>query len=166
MDKLAIGKIGGAFGVRGFNKIASLSGETDHFFTLNNVSLIKNGIEREIRIEEVKPYKTSNLLIKFEGIDSPEKARELTGMEIWVPREQAAQCGEGEYYYADLCGCSMYREGNFFGKVKDVCDTNTGQLLEVAIEGKNPVLIPFTDSFIGDVNIREQKIELLLDVVS
>ena len=164
MEKLAIGKIGGPFGVHGYSKVTSLSGEVEHFYKLISVILKRTGLERELRIADVKPYKKSSLLIKFEGILSPESAKELTGMEIWVPRSQASKCGKDEYYYSDLSNCDIYKDGNYFGRTKGICDTNAGQLLEVAgTEGKS-VLIPFTSQFIGDVNIKEKRIELLHDV--
>ena len=89
MEMIAIGKIRTSHGVQGFVKIASYSGETKHFSQLKKVILKSDKLEKEYSIQDIKPLGES-VIIKFDGIDTPEKAKTLAGLEIIVPREFAA----------------------------------------------------------------------------
>jgi len=166
-NTLAIGKIRTSFGVKGFVKIISFSGENDHFYKLEEVILKNNRIQEKKRIEEVF-LRENDLIIKFEGIHTPEEAKKYTNWEIWVPREKVCALGEGEYYLADLYGSTLIstpEKGSIiYGKVKSVvCDCGTVDLLEIeAGEDKTKVfLVPFLNKFIGKVDIANKTIELL-----
>jgi 16S rRNA processing protein RimM len=169
-NNLAIGKIRTSFGVKGFVKILSFSGENDHFRDLEEVILQNNTIREKKKIEQVLLH-GNDLIIKFEGIHTPEAAKKYTNWEIWVPRDKVCPLKEGEYYLADLHGCTLVstpEKGSIvYGKVKSViCDSGTSDLLEVeaaeAKEEKNKVfLVPFINRFIGKVDIANKTIELL-----
>jgi len=159
MELIAIGKIRTSHGVKGFVKIVSFSGETEHYFDLAKVILRSKRQERDYEIEEIKPLGDS-LIIKFVGVDTPEKARALAGMEIVVPRENAAVLVEGEYYHADLVQCSMEYENEVIGRVKSIIEGGGGELFEVELSSGDVVLIPFREEFIGEISIGKKLIEL------
>jgi len=159
MEMIAIGKIRTSHGVHGFVKIVSFSGETNHFFDLKKVLLKSEKMEKEYKIEEMKPMGGS-VIIKFDGIDNPEKAKSLSGFEIWVPRESAAALSDGEYYHADLIQCSIQFEDEIIGHVKSLLEGGGGELFEVVKTSGETVLIPFRDEFIGDISIEKKLIEL------
>lgn len=161
MDLLAIGKMGSSHGIAGYMKVASLSGETDHFFDLKEVVVRKGSLERILQIEEVKPFKREAVLIKFVDIDTPEKGKQYTNCELMVPREKCAPLFEGEHYISDLCNCLVKRDGEDVGRVVAVCNGGQSDLLEVELlSGKN-VYIPFMHQYIGEVDTAEKTIELL-----
>jgi 16S rRNA processing protein RimM len=128
-NSLVIGKIRTSFGVKGFVKIINFSRENDHFYNLKEVILQSNKVREKKRIEEVLLH-GNNLIIKFEGIHTPEQAKKYINWEMWVPREEACALGEGEYYLADLYGSALVstpEKGSIvYGKVKSViCDCGT-----------------------------------------
>lgn len=159
MEMISIGKIRTSHGIKGFVKIVSFSGETGHFMQLSHLLLKKNKLEKRYEIEEIKPMGES-VIIKFNGIDTPEKAKSLAGWDIWVPRENAASLSEGEFYHADLCECDMYFEGDNLGHVKSILEGGGGELIEVENASGEIVLIPFREEFIGDISICNKRIEL------
>ena len=171
-NNLAIGKIRTSFGVKGFVKIISFSGENDHFYKLEEVILQNNRIREKKKIEQVSIH-GDDLIIKFKDIQTPEEAKKYINCEIWVPRENVCELGEGEYYLADLIGSTLIstpEKGSIvYGKVKSViCDCGTADLLEIEADktGKdktNVFLIPFLSKFIGKVDIANKTIELLED---
>lgn len=162
MEMIAIGKIRTSHGIRGFVKIVSYSGETDHFFDLKKVTLKSDRITREFDVEKVNPMGDS-VILKLTGIDTPEKAKAIAGMEIWVPREKAAPLKEGEYYHADLYGCEMLFEGETVGKVKSIIEGGGGELFEIELNSGESVLVPFRDEFVGEIFIEKKLIELKND---
>ena len=159
MGMIAIGKIRTSHGVKGFVKILSFSGEIEHFFQLNDILLKKGNLEKRHTIEEIKPMGDS-IIIKFDGIDTPEKAKTLAGWEIWVPRENAASLLEGEYYHTDLCLCDLYYDGEIIGHIKSILEGGGGELFEIERTSGEIVLVPFIDEFIGDISITDKRIEL------
>ena len=166
MEKLAIGKIGRVHGLKGYVKVKSFSGETDHFYKLEDVTVSNGTQESTYCVENVRSYKEGMLLMKFTGIDSPEKGSSLTNGVIWVPRELASPLSEGEYYLADLCTCSLVKDGVVRGTITAVCDGTNSELLEVRDDQGKMHLIPFIQEFIGDVDIERRTIEILVDWVT
>ncbi|MCL2295297.1 MAG: ribosome maturation factor RimM [Spirochaetes bacterium] len=183
-NNLVIGKIRTSFGVKGFVKIMNFSGEKDHFFELKEVVLQNGKIREKKKIEEVLPH-GNNLVIRFEGIHTPEAAKKYINWEMWVSRENACALGEGEYYLADLYGSALVstpeKGSKVYGRVKSViCECGTTDFLEVESigkdldaggsedekdltgkEGKKVFLVPFTNKFVGKVDTENKTIELL-----
>jgi 16S rRNA processing protein RimM len=88
----------------------------------------------------------TGVLLKFNGIDSPEKAKTLAGYELVVDRADAARLGPGEYYVEDLRGlavAALRNGGNaapddpaleVLGRVTDIIEGGGGLLLEMRPE--------------------------------
>lgn len=159
MDRLAIGRIGGAFGLTGALKVRSLSGETSHFFALDQVFVGSEGGFETFQVETVQPYR-DGVLLKFAGVDSPEQGDRLRGREIWVERAHASALGDGEYYVADLCRCRVYQGGQEIGTVVSVCEGGNAELLEVERPSGGRLIVPFSVPFVGDVDVEKGSIHL------
>ena len=102
------------------------------------------------------------VLIRFAGIDNPEKAAFLNGAEIIAPRESATPLKEGEYYVEDLKGLEVInREGKTLGHILAVMEGGGGNLAEVKLFSGAKRLAPFRKEFFGDINFKEGKIVLL-----
>jgi 16S rRNA processing protein RimM len=105
--RFVAGLVGAPFGLKGFVKVRSLSGEIDHLLKLRSVVLRQNGAEKTAVIEESSPALLPQALMKFAGIDSPEDAKALGGAELLVRREEASPLGPGEFYIEDLKGLAV-----------------------------------------------------------
>ncbi len=163
-DFLAVGVITGTYGLHGEVKGKSFSGDPGGFAGLPEARFRKGGKERTLRIESARPH-SLGVVLKLAGVDSPEKARGLIGFEIWVPRERAARLGEGEYYTADLCRCRVWFGEELIGAVRSVWEGGAAQLLEVQNEAGKTFLVPFTDHFVGDVDVAGGRIWLKEDEI-
>ncbi len=159
--KLVIGTIRTSHGLNGFLKINSYSGDAAYFRSLKMIYLKRGIDEKEFTISEVKQNGKS-LLIKLTGIDSPEEGKKYNTWEIRVDRENANPLEEGEYYLADLCKCTVVKNGFNLGTVKSVCEGAPDDLLEIVTEN-GTYLVPFLERFIGEVNIKKETIELKAD---
>jgi len=163
-DLLAVGVITGTRGVHGELKGKSFSGQPGRLEGLAEVLFRKGGRERKLRVESVQKAQRG-MVLTIAGIDTPEKARGLIGYEIWVPRSHAAALGEGEYYTADLCACSVWFGEELIGPVRSVWEGGASQLLEVRDRRGKTVLVPFTDHFVGDVDLGAGRISLRDDEI-
>lgn len=168
MDWLITGRIRGTFGLEGFIKIESCSGEYEHFLNLKEVKLQfpskepeKQRPEASYQVEECV-VRSADALLKLRGIDSPEAAKKLHGAEILVPRDMACPLERGEFYIKDLCNSDLVYKGNSVGTIADVVEGGGGFLLEVSEAATgNTVYVPFHSQFIGKINILAKQVELM-----
>jgi len=145
--EFSLGLIGASFGLEGFVKVKSFSGETEHFSKLDIVTLRKDGKEESRKAEEIM-LKGKNLLIRFSGINNPEEAALLTGAEIIAGRQYASALGENEYYVDDLIDMDvMDAERKKLGKILNVIDGGGGNLLHIALITGEERYAPFRKEF-------------------
>jgi 16S rRNA processing protein RimM len=156
-----VGSLGAPFGLEGYIKVRSLSGENGHIARLKSV-ILRRGTEESPWEVEAAEEKGALLIIKFKGIDSPEAAKALKGAEIFTGRENAAPLGADEYYIDDLRDIAVVtREGEVLGRVTDVLEGGGGDLVELRLPSGELRLIPFRRDFFGDVNPETRRAVLL-----
>ena len=159
MERLAVGAVHSAHGTAGEVRVHSFSGETGHLLRLVEVALRRGEEERTVAIEAIRPA-SPDVLVKFAGIDDREAAQKLRGWELWVDRSRAAPLAAGEYYATDLRGCGLFVGDERVGAVTGVCDTGHAPLLEIRTGDGRTVMVPFTDHFVGAVDVGECRVEL------
>ena len=159
-EKFVIGLIGAPFGIKGFVKVHSCSGEIDHLLKMQSVIVNKDGKERLFYIEESAPAPPA-LLMRFTGIDTPEKAKTINGAQLIAERNQAAPLGEDEFYIEDLKGLTVIDEnGETIGHIKDIIEGGGGELAEIKLACGEKRLVPFRKEFFAEINL-EEKIAVL-----
>jgi len=161
---LAVGVVTSTHGVSGDMKVKTFSGAPDNLLSLDGAVFRKGGVERVFRIRSVRGQ-GQGAIVGVEGIDSPEQARRLVGSEILVPREKAAPLSADEFYEADLCRCTLWFGEEEIGPVRSVWEGGPVQLLEVAGKDGKARLVPFTDHFVGTVDVAAGRIELREDEI-
>jgi len=160
-ERLVVGHVLSAHGLNGALKVASASGEIAHFHELPRVSLREGRHEQAFSVEWVKSQPPSTVVLKLRGIEERTEAAGYRGADVVAAREHAGPRGEGEYYYGDLCGCSVLLDGKQVGTVLSVWDSGATDMLEVETE-EGTKMIPFADRFVGSVNLETRTIELLV----
>ncbi|MDR2053420.1 MAG: ribosome maturation factor RimM [Treponema sp.] len=168
-ERFVAGLLGGPFGLEGYIKLRTLSGETAHLFGLRSVCLRLLDGERVYEVEKITGS-GARALVKFRGVDSPEAAGLLRGAALLVNRDEAAPLGEGEFYVEDLRGIrvvapreavSAAAEDEFLGTVTDVLEGGGGQLLELRLPTGELRLVPFRGEFFGEVDPEKGRAVLL-----
>jgi 16S rRNA processing protein RimM len=171
--------LGGPFGLEGFIKLRTLSGETAHLLGLRSVCLRLLDGERVYEVDRISGS-GERALVKFRGVDSPEAAGLLRGAALLVDREDAAPLGENEFYVEDLRGMRVVApreeacpagaaceavsatvDGDFLGTVTDVLEAGGGQLLELRLPAGELRLVPFRGEFFGEVDPEKGRAVLL-----
>jgi 16S rRNA processing protein RimM len=162
MEQIAVGIVRGKHGLKGEIKVKSFSGESGHFFQLSRVTLKRGNREKIFTVEAVRGHNPA-LLLKLEGINTPEDAAEYGGWEVWTDREQASPLSEGEYYVSDLCRCRIKTGSGKTFPIRDVWEGAPKLMLEIETEHGSKRLIPFQSEFVGKVDLAERTVELLAD---
>ena len=161
MDLIAIGTVRTAWGLKGWLKLRSFSGEWDHFFSLETVTLRKGSAGRE-RIFPVEGFRMQHGggLIKLSGIDNPEDGKTLAGYEVLVPEKFAAPLAENEWYLRDLVGLNLVdSEGLILGKIRGIVES-ADDLLDIAKPDGGSFLIPFRAEFVKEPDLTKGTLEL------
>ena len=160
--KLATARLGAPYGVRGLQAVRSYSGDTEHLFRLREVELReqRSGRRQRCTVAEVRQV-GDKVIMRFDGVSAREQARDLTGWELWVPRGQASMLQPGEFYTADLCGCTVFQRQRVVGVVTDVITAGGGDdMLEVTDPCGGPFLVPFRERFVPGVDLGARRIDL------
>jgi 16S rRNA processing protein RimM len=161
-ERFVVGLVGAPFGLKGFVKVRSLSGEIDHLLKLSPVILRQGTTERVWEVEESAAAFPA-VALKFKGIDTPEDAKALSGAELIASREQASPLKKGEYYIEDLRGLEVIltESPEVLGHITDILEGGGGNLAEIKLISGKTTLVPFRDEFFGEVNLQNRKIVLL-----
>jgi len=178
-ELLAVAKLGAPRGLKGALKLYSYSGEYAHLEKLKTVLAVSAQNFSKAKTLAVKASESGpwGISMVFEGYETPEKAKELTGMELFAPREAASPLKPNEYYIKDLVGLKLIHKGEELGEIVGVLEGGADPLLEArpavglagsggagigaALPGAATVLIPFRSEFVGQVDLEAGSIELL-----
>ncbi|AXA34281.1 ribosome maturation factor RimM [Francisella adeliensis] len=102
--------------------------------------------------------RADKIYIKFANIDNANIAKKFVNAMVGVPKSALPELGNDETYYADLIDCCVTNTSNdSFGKVVDVIDTGSNQVLICQLD-KDEYLIPYIKRYILSENIADKKI--------
>ncbi len=160
---VAIGRIRTSWGLKGWMKLSSFSGEWEHFAILKTVKLrnTQTGVLRQYEVEGFQMQQGGGMFL-LSGINSPEAARMLSGREILVPKEFAAPLGTDEWYLSDLTGLTLVgADGRVFGTVISVVETSDDLLEIQPPEGAgSSFFVPFRSEFTGEPDLEAKTLLL------
>ncbi len=154
-DVYKIGKMGKPHGVKGevsFQFDDDIFDRTDADFLI----LELDGILVPFFIEEYRFRSDSLALMKLEGIDTQERARELTNCEVYFPREQ--QGDEENLSWAAIIGFTVVNEktNTPVGAIAAVDDSTENVLFEL----EDSTLIPASEDLITDIDTKKRTITI------
>lgn len=154
-DLLKVGAITTTHGVRGEVKVYPTTDEPERFLDLDYVLLDTGRELRRLDIKNVRFFKNL-VILKFDGIDNINDIEKYKGCSLWIPREDAQELGENEYYIADLLGMKIVLEdGTEFGTLKNVMETGANDVYIVDSIEHGEVLLPAIRECILDVDLEE-----------
>lgn len=158
---LQVGVISSTHGIRGEVKVFPTTDDPLRFKKLKKV-LLDTGEERlELEIQSVKFFKQF-VIVKFRGIDNINDIERYKGKSLLVPREDAVELDEDEYYIADLIGMEVFTEEGRFGVLKDVMETGANEVYIIDSDEHGEVLVPAIHDCILDVDIEEKVMKIRL----
>lgn len=158
-ERIAVGVIRKAHGVRGEASVESWTESLDRFSDLDKVTLVSPDEDqtRDAAVESARAH-GDRALVKFRGIETPEDIQSLQNWTIEIPKDQARQLGQGEFFLHDLVGLRLVdRHGRERGVVKEVYEGGGSLLLNV--EGpKGEYEVPFASEICTEIDLAGKKI--------
>ena len=154
-DLLKVGVITTTHGVRGEIKVFPTTDDAERFLELEYVLLDTGRELRRLDIKNVRFFKNL-VILKFDGIDNIDDIEKYKGKDLWIPREEAQELGEDEYYIADLQGLNVVLEdGTEFGTLRDVMETGANDVYIIDSNEHGEVLLPAIKECILDVDLEK-----------
>ncbi|MGC4107746.1 MAG: ribosome maturation factor RimM [Thermomicrobiales bacterium] len=138
---LTEGVLAGSHGVRGEIKMRILTDQPDHLTTVTRVFIGEP--PAPMRLLGVREH-GDMLLIRLEGVTTPEQAKELSGKAVKIAGSDARPLAEGEYFLFQLIGLTVQDEqGEAIGTVADLIETGAHDVLVITPSaGGQDILIP------------------------
>lgn len=151
-DRITLGQIGGAFGVRGELRLKSFCAEPDAIADYGPFQLDDG---REVATIVLTGRIKGGFSARMDGVTTKEQADALKGVRLSVPRSVLPELPDDEFYHSDLIGLEVMDAGGaLLGRVKAVHDHGAGDLLEVIPQnGSATVLLPFTKEAVPTVDL-------------
>ena len=156
-DRVCLGAIAGAFGVKGEVRLKSFTAEPDDVAAYGALETEDGKKSFEITLTG----QTKNgLTARLSGVATKEQADDLRGTRLYVDRSRLPEPDEDEYYHADLIGVEAYDTGGTrLGTVKAVHNHGATDLLEVRLPNSSAtVLLPFTLEAVPTVDLATGRI--------
>ena len=153
-DRICVGAITGAFGVKGEARIKSFCAEPRDIADYSPLST-EDGRSFDLKI--TRPVK-EGFAVRLSGVPTREDAEALKGTRLYASRDQLPELPDDEYYHADLIGLLVVDTGGEeLGRVRAVHDFGAGDVLDI-VGGKKPIMLPFTLKAVPTVDLTSGRI--------
>ncbi len=158
MEKILIGKITSAVGLKGEVKVYNYS---DSVQIYEDTPQIYVG-EELMDVLSVRTQKNM-VVLRLSGFTDRDAAEKARGREIFVTEADLPELPEGQFYVRDLIGMQVVTEdGEPLGQVTDVIQNTAQDLFEVELPEGRKVLIPKVDEYVRDIDGSERRITVRL----
>lgn len=142
--RILLGRIHGAFGVRGELKLESFTEPVAQILRYQPW-LVRDPQGREREVAGARGRDTAKgIVLQLPGVEDRDAAEALRGSEVFVPRTALPPARPGEYYWVDLEGLRVVNlEGADFGTVSHLFSTGANDVL--VAQGERERMIPFVE---------------------
>ena len=145
MEKIKIGKIVNAVGLKGEVKVYNYSDSEEVY---ERTPEIYAG-DRLLKVQNVRMQKNM-VILKLSGIDDRNAAEAAKGTELFITEADLPELPEGQFYIRD------------HGVVTDVLQNTAQDIFEVKRDDGKTVLIPKVDAFVQKIDGKERLITVTL----
>lgn len=137
-----LGRIGGAFGVRGWLSVRSYTCPPENILNYSRWWLSRSGKPWQVHDLFKAQLRGRKLTAALSGVEDRDQARAWNGARIAVPRSHLPDPGPGSYYWCDLLGCTVFdQNGKELGRASRILETG-GAHEVLVVSGKCEYLVP------------------------
>ncbi|KNZ33072.1 MAG: 16S rRNA processing protein RimM [Methylibium sp. NZG] len=182
-DAVEVGRIAGAWGIKGWLKIQPFASDPQALFS-SRAWFVKppevSGVQRPVvrspatqagypallKVTQSKEH-GDGVVAQVEGVETRNDAEALRGARLFVGRSSFPTADKDEFYWVDLIGLAVVnRGGDALGTVIGLIDTGPHSVLRVLPIGLVPSeaspeaerLIPFVAAYVDDVSLPLKRI--------
>lgn len=175
-DAVEVGRIGEAWGVKGWFRVQAFASDPQALFSSKRwyLQAPEAGVVKRpggaadmrrlpalLKIVQAKEH-GDGVVAQAHEVEDRQAAEALRGARIFIPRSSFPTADPGEYYWVDLIGLGVHnREGQVLGEVLGLLDTGPQTVLRVGSAGvatADEILIPFVAAYVDSVSLPERLI--------
>lgn len=150
-DKLCVGVIVGAHGVRGDLRVKSFTAAPQDLVSYGALTDASGARQFRMRVLGVA---RGLLRVHMDGVEDRNAADALAGIELYIPRDRLPAPEEDEFYHSDLVGLRAERpDGSFYGTVRALHDFGAGEIIEIALTQGGAAMLPFTRAVAPEIDL-------------
>lgn len=148
-DKVLVGLITSAHGIRGTVKVYPYTDSPDRFNTIQRVYIEGDDALRAVEAASVQK---NMALVKIQGVDTRNAAEGILKKKLFIPFEDRKPLEKDQFFIDDLIGLTVSTpSGDVIGELTDVMTQHGNDILVIDTE-KGEVLIPFVKAFVRSVD--------------
>jgi 16S rRNA processing protein RimM len=157
---IPIGNIRKPLGTNGALTINLNEDVEDIIFDLEHFFVFTDGQYLPFFIDLVEDK--NDLIVKLEGIDSPQIASGLSGKKIYVsPNQVSEEMKVSVSKFGAIGGFTIYNNDDLLGTIEDIVEYPSQLMIKFTYQGQEK-LIPLVDDFIVNLNENQKIIVLSL----
>ena len=147
-DLVLIARAVKTHGLKGEVVAELLTDFPERFEDLDEVVLVSPRGEQKTGSLEDFWFQKDRVVLKLDGYDDVDAAKQLIGYEFAVPESDRVQLEEDEFYDWELEGCTVKVGDESIGQVRSVMKTGGAEILVVSDESGNEKLVPLAASIV------------------
>ena len=165
-DAVEVGRITGAWGVKGWLRVEPYAAEPQALFSSKRWFLrppdpLPAGPAAAwpplLRVVQAREHGAS-VVAAVQDIADRNAAQALRGARVFVSRTSFPTPGAGEYYWVDLIGLAVVnRQAQALGQVEGLIETGAHAVLRVRRDEAES-LIPFVDAYVDRVDLEARTV--------
>ena len=154
-DLIQVGRVLGAYGVKGWIRIDPFGGDTS--VLLGKPAVWLDDTTTSQNIVQIKVH-SSALVAQLADVTDRDVAQAMRGSGLWVERNDFPEPDEDEYYWVDLVGCAVLtEEKTALGVVTRIEDHGADPVMRIEAD-KRVRLIPFAPAIVISVDVKAREI--------
>jgi len=156
--RVCLGVVGAPHGVSGAVRIKSFTDEPEAVASYGTLE-DESGAQR-FTLRVIGSAKGEGMVIAtLSGVADRDRAEALRGLRLYAPRAPLPPVADDEFYHADLVGLvAVLGDGTKLGTVIAAHDFGAGDVLEIARDAGQPVLVPFTRAAVPVVDLTARRV--------
>jgi 16S rRNA processing protein RimM len=150
----------GAHGIKGEVRVKSFARSPD---ALRAYGPLHDETGRSFSWEALRDGGRGELIVRFHEVPDRNAAEALKGVKLYVPRAMLPAATAGEYYHTDLIGLVVVDgEGRRIGKVTAIDNYGAGDVLTIARDGGEDILLAFTRENVPAVDVELGRVTVVV----
>jgi len=167
-DAVEVGRILGAWGIKGAIKVKPLSSDPQALFSSKRwyvePSELKPGhlVPALLRVVTAREQ-GDGVVATVQEVADRDVAQALAGARIFVPRASFPTPDDDEFYWVDLIGLDAVNlDGTRLGQIIGLIETGPHCVLRIAAgpADAEELLIPFVDAYVGQVDLAGRQVHV------
>ena len=176
--KIIIGRIGDAYGVKGWSHLFSFTDPHENIFNYKQWQIQTNDDQFiPVKLESYKPH-GNGYVIKIKDSNDRDQALLLKGKSLAVERAELPVLKKDEYYWSDLVGLAVTNtKGESLGVIDHLFETGSNDVIAtkitrtetdkkgVTLVTEQSILIPYLNTVVKSVDLEKQTMIVEWEVI-